>query len=265
MAGATLFGYAWGNRTDEFTAVAPFTNIYTVLPTSLTENCGPFLATLAAQGVKALIALQQIVADATTGLPLADWSARLDTWKAAQGNSIDARVEAFYLPDEPYHVGWTKAQLNAVSNRVKVLWPNHKQMMIEGYQKVRSLGTTQYPIPTNVYYIGWDRYGTLQPHTDTDYVADFNWLKSKMGTNRKMVIVGESQWLDYYTQAGYTMDVMGPMFESYYMVAQQPEVGVFFCYLLPNGFDSPDHVGLFGLPQSVIDLHVDAGTYIKIG
>lgn len=256
------FGYACGNRSEHPQAVAWFTNIYMVTPESLNESLEPFLARLATLGMKALVALQPVVCDPVTGLRHPSWLTRLNAWKAAQGTALDSRVEAFYLPDEPYHLGWTRAQLLAVSARVKVLWPTHKQMMIEAATKVRLLGTYQYPIPAAVTYVGFDRYWTIDPNTDIEWNKDYNALKARLA-GRRMVVVGESQWNGAYQAAfgniGLGIDLMGPMFESYCKVAARPEVAVFMLYALPNGFESPDYIGAEGLPQEVIDLHISYG------
>lgn len=258
-----LFGYAWGT---DIARVAPYTNLYSVAPWVLTDSIEPQLAELAANGMQALVALGPIVCNPVTGLRVSNWSARLDQWKAAQGAAIDARVAALYLPDEPYHLGWTGTQLKQVSARVKTLWPNQKQMLIEGYQRVRKLGTTSFPIPPAVNYVGFDRYGTLEPLTDPDYAADYNALKARLG-GRKMVVVAEAQWSDlhesYYPENfGKGVELMGPEFDEYYEVSKRPEVGALIIYPWPNGFDGPGTIGAEGMPQSVIDRHVIAGREI---
>lgn len=259
-----LFGYV-GARRDQIASVAHYTNLCMIAPGSLTENLGSALQAVADMGMKALVALGPVVCNGKTGKRLADWSTRLDQWKAAQGNTIDGRVEALYLPDEPYHNGWTGMQLKQVSARVKVLWPGTKQMLVEAYTAVRLLGTLGMPIPPAVGYVGFDRYGTLRPDTDPFYNADYNALKSRLGSGRKMVIVGESQWVPYYTEQGFAPDEMGPMFDSYREVARRPEVGAFVLYSYQNGFEGPDFIGAEGLPQAVLDRHIAAGTEMISG
>jgi hypothetical protein len=253
-----LLGYVWGNREDHPARVAPFSNLYTVAPQSLTESLDAILTKVMLLDMMSMVAIGPIVANPANGRLLRDWHSRLDQWADAQGNAINERVAAFYLPDEPYHLGWTPDQITRVSDRLHVLFPDRGQVLVEGYQTVRSLGTSAKPIPQHVNVVGWDRYGTLSPHLDGEYNEDYYALASRLG-GRKMVIVGECQWCDYYTSAGLTPAVMSSVADSYHTVAKRAEVLMLLMYLLPDAFDSPDHVGLFRLPAAVQARHAALG------
>ena len=255
---AALFGFSGGNTSTHIPMVAPYTNVY-LIAAFPSVDLTPVVQAVGQAGMNPVVALGPIVQSSSTGKRLTNWSARLDRWKAAQ-SSTDG-IFAFYLPDEPYHNGWTGTQLKAVSARVKVLWPSKAQWLIDAYTVVRLLGTSTKPIPTAVTMVGWDRYATLDPDTDPEYNADYSALVSHAG-GRGIILVGESQWIQYYTVAGYTPDAMGPIFDGYRKVAQRPNVSVLMMYAWANDFEYPGYIGAEGLPQAVRDKYVTGGKTI---
>ena len=73
----------------------------------------------------------------------------------------------------------------------------------------------------------------------------------------------ESQWLDFYTEAGFDESILIPMANSYYNLAQSEEdVIALISYLLPSGFDTPNQRGFLDLEPDTRAAIEDIGNQI---
>lgn len=168
----------------------------------------------------------------------------------AQNNSFitPEKVAAFDFADEPAWNQMDMVDLALIAERIKQDFPEIPIMVIEAPDVIDQLQITD-----DIDWIGFDRYGTLDPKNDSEYLSRLALIKSKRtNNNQKLVIIMESQWLDFYTDAGFEEDILIPMANSYYELAKSEEdVVALISYLLPSGFDAPDQKGYFDLLPDV--------------
>lgn len=179
---------------------------------------------------------------------LSNYAELFNTWKANNTFISSEKVAAFTVADEP---AWNKMNMNdlaTVTKFIKRSFPNIPIMLIEAPDVIHNLEITD-----DIDWIGFDRYGTLDPLNDTEYLNRLALVKSKRSnTNQKLVLIMESQWLDYYTNEGFEESVLIPMANSYYELAKkEKDVIALISYLLPSGFDAPDQKGFLDLSTEV--------------
>lgn len=188
-----------------------------------------------------------------------DYDILFNEW--AQNNSfINAEeVAAFDFADEPAWNQMDMAELALVAARIKQSFPDIPIMIIEAPDVIDQLEITD-----DIDWIGFDRYGTLDPKNDDAYLSRLELIKSKRtNSNQKLVLIMESQWLDFYTDAGFEENILIPMTKSYYELAKSEEdVVALISYLLPSGFDAPDQKGFFDLMPEIQNAIQEIGTGI---
>lgn len=156
-------------------------------------------------------------------------------------------VAAFDIADEPAWNQMNMEDLATIAARIKQSFPDIPLMVIEAPDVINQLEITD-----DIDWVGFDRYGTIDPKNDTEYLSRLELIKSKRtNSTQKLVLIMESQWLDFYTDAGVEESVLIDMANSYYELAKTEEdVIALISYLLPSEFDAPDQKGYFDLlPQ----------------
>lgn len=157
-------------------------------------------------------------------------------------------VAAFDFADEP---AWNQMNMNDLAlaaARIKQSFPSIPLMVIEAPDLIDELVITN-----DIDWIGFDRYGTIDPKNDPEYLQRLELIKSKRtNTNQKLVLIMESQWLDFYSDAGFEESILINMANSYYELAKsEDDVIALISYLLPSDFDSQDQKGFFDLIPEV--------------
>ena len=165
------------------------------------------------------------------------------------GNEL---VAAFDFADEPAWNQMNMADLATVASRIKQSFPDIPLMVIEAPDVIDELQITD-----DIDWVGFDRYGTIDPKNDPEYLSRLELIKAKRtNPNQKLVLIMESQWLDFYSEAGFEESILIPMANSYYELAKsEDDVIALISYLLPSGFDAPDQRGYFDLlPQVQLEI-----------
>jgi hypothetical protein len=188
-----------------------------------------------------------------------DWEAVFKLWSDNNSGLSANEVAAFTIADEP---AWNQMDMNdldLIAGAVKSKFPDIPIMVIEAPDVIDNLVITD-----NIDWIGFDRYGTLDPLNDQEYLSRLNKIKSKRtNSNQKLVIIMESQWTNIYNLAGLKEDILIPMAESYYNLAKkEKDVIALISYLLPSGFDTPDQKGFLDLKPEVQLKIIEIGSEI---
>lgn len=168
-------------------------------------------------------------------------------------------VAAFDFADEPAWNQMNMEDLATIAARIKLSFPDIPLMVIEAPDVINQLEITD-----DIDWVGFDRYGTIDPKNDTEYLSRLELLKSKRtNSNQKLVLIMESQWLDFYTDAGFEESILIDMANSYYELAKsEDDVIALISYLLPSAFDAPDQKGYFDLLTEVQTTIQEIGTDI---
>lgn len=241
--------------------VDDFVNLVDMCPTDL-SSLKNRVETNTLNDNKVIIHLQGLfidpVADSSspTGIRyelLSNYAELFNTWKANNTFISSEKVAAFTVADEP---AWNRMDMNdlaTITKFIKQAFPNIPIMVIEAPDVINNLIITD-----DIDWIGFDRYGTLDPLNDPEYLNRLALIKSKRtNNNQKLVLIMESQWLDFYTNEGFEESVLINMANSYYELAKkEKDVIALISYLLPSGFDTPDQKGF-------LDLNLDVKETIK--
>ncbi|WP_299337036.1 hypothetical protein [uncultured Psychroserpens sp.] len=179
---------------------------------------------------------------------LENYQTLFNIWATNNGFLSSEIVAAFDFADEP---AWNQMNMNdlaTIAETIKTRFPDIPLMVIEAPDAIDQLEITD-----NIDWIGFDRYGTIDPKNDLEYLQRLELIKSKRtNANQKLVIIMESQWLDFYTDAGLDESVLISMANSYYSLAKsENDVIALISYLLPSGFDTPDQRGFFELSPEI--------------
>ncbi len=175
---------------------------------------------------------------------LDNYETQFNLWKDNNTFLTADKVAAFDFADEP---GWNQMNMQDLAIAavlIKSAFPDIPIMVIEASDGINDLTITN-----DIDWVGFDRYGTLDPKNDSEFLSRLELIKSKRtNINQKLVLIMESQWLDLYTQAGFDESVLIPMANSYSDLAQsEDDVIALISYLLPSGFDAPDQKGFLDL------------------
>ncbi len=171
-----------------------------------------------------------------------------DLWLSNNTDLPIDRIAAFTVADEPAWNNMNMADLAIVTNLVKSKFPTVPIMLIESYAAITELRITD-----DINWIGFDRYGTLDPKNDPDFLKNIEEIKAvKTNISQKLVIIMESQWVSLYADAGFDQSVLIPMAYSYYDYAKgNEEVIALISYLLPSDFDESGQKGFLDLDAEV--------------
>lgn len=182
-----------------------------------------------------------------------------NAWYSNNSNLPTDKIVAFTVADEPAWNLTEMEELHTAATTVKLKFPDVNILVVEG-----PLSIDQLILSDDIDWVGFDRYGTIDPNNDTEYLQAMELLKSKRTSeDQKIVVIMESQWLTYYEEAGFSQSVLRPMAASYYEYAQRDEdVVALISYLLPSGFDVEDQKGFFDLQPEIQQAFREIGSKI---
>jgi hypothetical protein len=177
-----------------------------------------------------------------------NYEEQFNLWKTTNSFLSSEKVAAFTVADEP---AWNQMNMNdlaIITALIKQVFPDIPIMVIEAPDSINQLIITD-----NIDWVGFDRYGTIDPENDPEYLQRLQLIKSKRtNQNQKLVLIMESQWLDFYTEAGFEESILIDMSKSYFELAKKEEdVVALISYLLPSAFDSPDQKGFLELTPQI--------------
>jgi len=262
------FGFAITDCGTNYTnQVDDFVNLIDMCPADL-SNLETRVSSNIMNENKVLIHLQALfinaIADASSPSGfryelLDNYEALFSEWAENNAFLSSETVAAFDFADEPAWNQMNMTDLAIVAARIKVSFPNIPLMVIEAPDVINQLIITN-----DIDWVGFDRYATIDPKNDLEYLQRLNLIKSKRtNPNQKLVLIMESQWLDFYTEAGFEESILIDMANSYYALAKsETDVIALISYLLPSGFDAPDQKGYFDLLPEVKTTIRDIGSQI---
>ncbi len=191
-----------------------------------------------------------------------DYLARWKVFKNTNASILnETRVGCFYLADEPFWNGIPLSEMNLVSSLVKNDFPAIPLLMVEAYTSVNTM-----EVPTQMDWVGFDRYGEFDPNTSVGFQNDLITLKTKLSSpSQKIMLIIDDQWYpDYLTYLGWTQDTMAYVVQNYYdLAASDPSIIGLIGYIWPGGLDAPTHHGVRNLTSAVINKNVAIGQAIK--
>lgn len=157
-------------------------------------------------------------------------------------------LAAVFVADEPTWRGVSQVDLAAAHASVERALPEVPLLLVEAYPVLDQL-----TIPAAVDWVGFDRYGVLDPEHDPDYRADLATLKARRSRpDQRVVIVMEAQWLPRYADFGVQPAAMAGVAESYHRLASRDTSVIGLVgYLWPGGLDAPGQLGARDLPATV--------------
>src|SRR5258708_6044338 len=168
------------------------------------------------------------------------WSNFLTTNAAADVTAI----LAFYIADEPVWNGVSSADLTTVANLVHSSLPTIAILYVEAGSVVDGSHPTLYNsmvIPTAVTHVGFDKYGVLNPSTDTTYLTALSNLKAKRTNSQAVLLIMDSSYL-YSGEAdiGLQSTDIKTMDDNYLALAQTDSsiIGM-MGYAWPGGLGQP--------------------------
>lgn len=257
------------NYSDE---VASFSTMAHVAVVSPSDPLQARLGQLNGLGMKAVLDVSSlffvVIPDATTGsgsrlVLRADAYQRWQLFLFVNGTVVGTdTTAALYLADEPTWNGLPAADLQSVAGWVQASHPLVPSLVIEASAALDAL-----VVPPEVDWLGFDRYGVLDPGSDPAYLADMATLRARLSSpQQRLVIVMETQWLSIYGTLGVSpSDMGGVAYNTWFYAENQPDVVALIGYLWPGGFDAPDQLGARELPTSVQDIYQQIGDVIGGG
>ena len=132
-------------------------------------------------------------------------------------------------------------------------------MLVEGWPAVDKLR-----VPPALDWIGFDRYGVIDPSTDEQWLADLETVRAaRTRADQKIVLVADTQWLPMYGSAGVKPEDMAWIISRYYqLAATDPDVIALIGYVWPGGLDGAEQLGARSLPKNALDLFKEIGAQI---
>ena len=228
------------------------------------EDLTPRIDAMAAAGVRPILNVAAILLDrladpgSPTGFRLvlrADAEQRLATLVAS--SSLDQqrrRLSCVYIADEPAWNRMSMDELARAAQLVRARLPDVPIALVEASQSISSL-----VVPTEVDWIGFNRYGVLDPANDPAWQADLAaLLDARSRDDQRILIVMESQFLPAYAEFGVQPQVMaGVAWNTVRAALDRPEVVAIVGYPWPGGFDEPKQLGGRNLPTDVRQAYRD--------
>lgn len=258
------------SKTNYADEVGSFSNIAHVCIYSPTDDLRLRFEALSTNGLRAILDLHFLFYRLSSAGPVGDsgknyelYPNYLDRWNQFLNLNRDLLteqyVQVFYPVDEPTWVGISYSELSPVVALLKSTLPNIAIAVVEASQAISSL-----TVPTQVDWVGMDRYGSANVTTDASWLADYQAIKAKRsGAHQKIVLIMDSQWLPLYGTAGYPPSAMADVNRHYFELAQSdPDVIGIIGYLWAGGLGGPDHLGMRNLPSNVLDENKRIGRII---
>ncbi|MFO0550978.1 MAG: hypothetical protein U0271_21485 [Polyangiaceae bacterium] len=254
---------------DYFDEVASFTNIAHVCAFQPNLDLTGKLTALASSGGRAVLDLTALLfesgVDPDTGVLVntlrVDADQRWADFVATNSAVLDAaHVAAFYPVDEPTWTGVSTIDLESAAALTKTTHPDVPVLLIEAYPALPQL-----VVPTNVDWVGFDRYYIAAPDSDPSYQSDWETLKAaRSRPDQKLVLILDSHYTDGHQQAGLTPDDMRAVAESATaLAAREPDVVAVLGYLWPGGLEGPQQLGARELPTAALDYYESYGAAVR--
>lgn len=280
--GLRWFGYTavdagWDDPHDQLAKtcyldeVAAFTNLAHLAVHGPDEAVERRLADMAGSGVGAALDVSTLFYERVDP-PLEATGSRIDLrlrpdcrerWRgflrASRLAEHTAKLACLYLADEPVWNGISADELATQAALVKESLPTVPLLVIEAWPAIDRL-----VVPSQVDWIGFDRYGVPDPERDAGYREQFTRLKARRSRpDQRIAVVFEAQWLPAYGPAGYPPAAMGAVAASYHrLAANDPAVVALIGYLWPGGLDSKEQLGARQLPEEALREHRRIGRAI---
>ncbi len=271
--GLRYFGFAAidTGRTSYVDEISGFANVGQMVVYSPDESLTKRIAAFDRSGVKAILHIEPILfergqATAPSGakacLLRSDAEARWRRFVALNKDVLTPQhVAVVYVFDEPVWNGVSPADFTRALKMVKSALPDLPTAAIECWRVVN-----QVMVPTELDWIGWDRYDVPDPEHDKRWLADLKTVRTaRTRPDQKIVIIANTHWKTYFKDAGVRPEDMGaPAASSYRVAASDPDVVALIGYLWPGGID-PAHPGELGardLPENVRQTYRQIGRQI---
>ncbi len=255
------------NYVDE---VSSFSNIADILVVEPSQDIKPNLDIMDGLDVKALIHLNEIFYEiAGEGGEMSgvfydlrtDYRARWDELMEVNKLKENAdKIQALYLGEEPTWNGISFEELRQACDYVKQTLPEVKIFLVEAFPALEAL-----EVPESVDWLGFDHYFVKDPARDSEYLAEFELLKSKRSNDQDLVIILDAHYIDFaHGHFGIAINDLDLVAQSYYDLANSDEdVVAMIGYHWPSGFEFPQAIGTRGLPEYVLDEHKRIGKAIS--
>jgi hypothetical protein len=258
------------NKTNYADEVGSFSNIAHVCVYSPNDNLRSRLEILKANGLRAILDLHFLFYQLNAAGPVGasgknydlypDYLARWNQFFSLNKDVLtDEYVQVFYPADEPTWVGVTYQELNPIVALLKNTLPTIKIAVVEASQVISSL-----TVPSQVDWVGMDRYGTANVTTDASWLSAYQAIKAKRSApHQKVLIIMDAQWVPVYGEAGYPPSAMEAVNRYYFEMAQSDTdvIGI-IAYSWAGGIGSNSHFGMRNLPSNVIDENKRIGRII---
>lgn len=167
-------------------------------------------------------------------------------------------IAALYLVDEPAWNGATTADIDAAARLVEATHPELPSVIVEAPDALDDAH-----FPASVDWIGFDRYGTVDPATDVAYQANLTTLRRLSTSRQRLLLVVDTQWQPIYEQVGLEPSDMADIARNYVAFAKSTDdVIALVGYSWPGGIDGPDQLGARDLPPSVRAAYAELGAAI---
>lgn len=274
------FGYAlvdvgWDDPTDTETKtnyvdeIQAFSNVADILVTQPTDNIVARMQVMEHAGMKAILHLNEIFFEQKStggsrsgviyGLR-ADYQARWDSFVATNALSVNhGLVSCFYIGEEPAWNGIPENEFTQACDYAQASVPAVPILSVEAYPAVDYAYA-----PASVDWLGFDHYFLSEPSSDTDFLREYNTIKSKMSGAQKMFLIMDAHYIkDYHGALGVKEKKMDLVARDYYNLANADTMVVgILGYFWPNGFDIETSVGARNLPEHVREEHKRIGRAI---
>jgi hypothetical protein len=247
------------SKTNYADEVGSFTNIAQVCVYSPTDDLHERFEILAANGLRAILDLHFLFYQLSSSVPEGGSGKNydlhpdyLDRWDQFYNLNKDVLteqyVQVFYPADEPTWVGITYEELSPIVTLLKQTFPNIMIAIVEASQVISSL-----TVPSQVDWVGMDRYGSANVTTDASWLSDYQAIKAKRsGAHQKILLIMDAQWLPLYGEAGYPPEAMEDVNRHYFELAvSDADVIGIIGYIWAGGLDGPSHLGMRNLPANV--------------
>ncbi len=240
--------------------VADFTNTGQMCVFSEEDLITDRISVFNQAGMKALLHVEPILFELTqnsstpSGVKLRLRSNALQLWTQFFNRNRDVLtlqyIAAIYVVDEPKWNGLGLADFVQALEIIKTSLPMIPTLAIEAYPVV-----DQIMVPDLLDWVGFDRYDTLDPTKDSNWLSNLNTVRlARTRDSQKIVIVASTQWLPFYqTDAGVSPSDTGMIAFNYYKLASSdPDVIALIGYLWPGGLDNQEQLGARNLPNNVL-------------
>lgn len=256
-------------RLEYVQEVAGFTNIAHTCASGPDDDLSDRLDALREHGITALLdvspVLFETVADTSrpSGLRstlLADAKERWAKFTTTNAAVLSAEhVTAIYPIDEPTRNGVSAAQLGAATALIESTHPAIPIAIVEAYTDIDDL-----VVPTEVDWLGFDRFFVADPGRDEDWLANLASIKAvRSRADQRVVLVLDSHHTEYHQAARMTPDDLLAVGESLVGVAaSDPDVIAIVGYVWPGGLDGPEQLGARELPAAVGDFYRAVGAAV---